>query len=69
MAPDIPTYYPQGWDRERLLNVGVSNDLDSLTQDQWAVFREGLKADKGEKGLEEFFDEMWKREKIAKGTT
>ncbi|KAI1182925.1 hypothetical protein F5B17DRAFT_418234 [Nemania serpens] len=67
MVPDVPAYYPQGWDHERLLNVGVSNDLDSLTQDQWAVFREGLRADKGEQGVEEFFDEMWKREKLAKG--
>ncbi|GAP83240.1 putative ABC integral membrane type 1 [Rosellinia necatrix] len=67
MASDTPAYYPEGWDRERLLNVGVTNDVDHLTEDQWAAFREGLRADKGEQGFEEFFDEMWKREKIAKG--
>ncbi|TGJ84734.1 hypothetical protein E0Z10_g4018 [Xylaria hypoxylon] len=66
MSSDTPAYYPEGWDRERLLN-SVTNDLDSLTEDQWAVFREGLRADKGEQGFEEFFDEMWRREKIAKG--
>jgi hypothetical protein len=68
MSSDTPAYYPGGWDRERLLNVGVNNEADSLTEDHWAVFREGLRADKGEQGFEEFFDEMWKREKAAKGT-
>ncbi|KAI0420735.1 hypothetical protein F5X98DRAFT_16654 [Xylaria grammica] len=67
MPSGIPTYYPEGWDRERLLNIAVTNDINSLTEDQWAAFREGLRADKGEQGFEEFFDEMWRREKIAKG--
>ncbi|KAI1421179.1 hypothetical protein F5Y12DRAFT_790241 [Xylaria sp. FL1777] len=62
-----PPYYPTGWDRERLLNVGVANEVGSLTDNQWAVFRQGLRADKGEQGFEEFFDEMRRREKIAKG--
>ncbi|KAI3322380.1 hypothetical protein HD806DRAFT_523245 [Xylariaceae sp. AK1471] len=66
MSYDTPSYYPEGWDLERLLNVAVTDDY-SLTEDQWAVFREGLRADKGEQGFEEFFDEMRKREKIAKG--
>ncbi|KAJ2971817.1 hypothetical protein NUW58_g9311 [Xylaria curta] len=67
MTSDLPSYYPEGWDRERLLNVGTANETDTLTEAQWDVFREGLKADKGEQGFEEFFDEMWRREKIAKG--
>ncbi|KAI0973914.1 hypothetical protein F4678DRAFT_486512 [Xylaria arbuscula] len=67
MSSDSPSYYPEGWDRERLLNVGVTNDASSLTDDQWTIFRQGLKADKGEQGFEEFFDEMWRREKVAKG--
>lgn len=68
MSSETPSYYPEGWDRERLLNVGITNDIHTLTEDQLAVFREGLRADKGEQGFEEFFDEMWKREKVAKGT-
>lgn len=67
MSSETPSYYPEGWDRERLLNVGITNDIHTLTEDQLAVFREGLRADKGEQGFEEFFDEMWKREKVAKG--
>ncbi|KAI1283868.1 hypothetical protein F5Y07DRAFT_393806 [Xylaria sp. FL0933] len=67
MSSNIPSYYPKGWDRDRLLNVAATSDVGSLTQDQWSVFREGLRADKGEKGFEGFFDEMWRREKIAKG--
>ncbi|RWA07225.1 hypothetical protein EKO27_g7883 [Xylaria grammica] len=67
MSSGIPTYYPEGWDRERLLNIAVTNDINSVTEDQWAAFREGLRADEGERGFEEFFDEMWRREKIAKG--
>ncbi|KAI0449255.1 hypothetical protein F5B21DRAFT_509366 [Xylaria acuta] len=67
MSSDTPAYYPEGWDRERLLNVGVTDEFDGLTEDQWAAFREGLRADKGEQGFEEFFDEMRKRGKIAKG--
>ncbi|KAI1751353.1 hypothetical protein F4782DRAFT_531629 [Xylaria castorea] len=67
MPSDIPAYYPKGWDRERLLNVGVNNEFDSLTENQWAAFREGLRADKGEQGFEEFFDEMRKRKQIAEG--
>ncbi|KAI0427665.1 hypothetical protein F5Y09DRAFT_333189 [Xylaria sp. FL1042] len=67
MSSNNPNYYPKGWDRERLLNVGATNDVHSLTNDQWSVFREGLKTDKGEQGFEEFFDEMWRRNKMAKG--
>ncbi|KAI8624964.1 hypothetical protein F5Y19DRAFT_278779 [Xylariaceae sp. FL1651] len=67
MSSETPAYYPVGWDRERLLNADATNGHDSLNEEQWAVFLEGLKADKGEQGLEEFFDEMWKRTKIAKG--
>jgi hypothetical protein len=66
MCSDTPAYYPEGWDRERLLNAAVTS-LDGLTEDQWATFREGLRAEEGDQGFEEFFDEMWKREKIAKG--
>ncbi|KAH8167471.1 hypothetical protein CIB48_g772 [Xylaria polymorpha] len=65
MSSDTPAYYPEGWDWEHLLNASASDE--GPTEDQWAVFREGLKADKGEQGFEEFFDEMWRREKIVKG--
>ncbi|KAI0407550.1 hypothetical protein F4802DRAFT_515216 [Xylaria palmicola] len=67
MSSDVPSYYPEGWDRERLLNIGATDEPNGPTEDQWAVFREGLRADKGERGFEEFFDEMWEREKMAKG--
>ncbi|KAI8950048.1 hypothetical protein F4801DRAFT_579827 [Xylaria longipes] len=40
MSSDTPAYYPKGWDRERQLNVGVTNELDGLTEDQWATFRD-----------------------------
>ncbi|KAI0189959.1 hypothetical protein EV127DRAFT_470263 [Xylaria flabelliformis] len=67
MPSDTTSYYPEGWDHERMLNIGVNNEFDKLTEDQMAVFREGLRADKGEQGFEEFFDEMRKRDNIAKG--
>ncbi|KAI1331698.1 hypothetical protein F5Y16DRAFT_359007 [Xylariaceae sp. FL0255] len=62
-----PSYCPAGWDLERLLNVGVTGDAASVTPKQWEVFREGFKADKGEQAFEGFSDEMWRREKKAKG--
>ncbi|KAI1306147.1 hypothetical protein F5Y03DRAFT_354837 [Xylaria venustula] len=67
MSSHIPPYYPEGWDRERLLNISATNNVGSLTEDQWATFRQGLRADKGEQGVEAFFDEMRRREKVAKG--
>ncbi|KAI0474329.1 hypothetical protein F4859DRAFT_86548 [Xylaria cf. heliscus] len=67
MSSDTPAYYPEGWDRERMLNIGVTDDFEGLTEEQLATFREGLRADKGEQGFEEFFDEMRERGKIAKG--
>ncbi|KAI0148839.1 hypothetical protein GGR57DRAFT_474439 [Xylariaceae sp. FL1272] len=67
MSLETPSYYPAGWDHERLLNIGVTNEAGKVTPEQWETFREGFKADIGEQGLEEFFDEMFKREKTAKG--
>ncbi|KAI1270405.1 hypothetical protein F5Y18DRAFT_421898 [Xylariaceae sp. FL1019] len=67
MSSETPDYYPTGWDHERLLNIGVTNEFAKVTPEQWEVFREGLRADKGEQGFEEFFDEMRKRGNIAKG--
>ncbi|KAI0120684.1 hypothetical protein BJ170DRAFT_600415 [Xylariales sp. AK1849] len=72
MPEPTPAYYPMGWDRERMLNVGATGDaghLAELSDEQMTAFREGLRADLGNQGYDQFFEEMFKREMIAKGKT
>ncbi|KAI1391897.1 uncharacterized protein F4822DRAFT_108933 [Hypoxylon trugodes] len=64
-----PPYYLAGWDRERMLNGAASGEINDLTEEQKDVFRKGLRADLGEQGFDEFFDEMFKRELVASGKT
>ncbi|KAI1655630.1 hypothetical protein F4813DRAFT_391479 [Daldinia decipiens] len=66
MPASIPSYYPAGWDRERILNATV-NEINDLTKEQREVFREGLRADLGQQGFDEFFDEMFRREQEESG--
>ncbi|KAI1336508.1 hypothetical protein F5Y15DRAFT_201012 [Xylariaceae sp. FL0016] len=66
--PETPAYYPEGWDRERMLNAAATEEILSLTEEQRETFREGLRSDVGERGFEELFDEMFRRERKAKGT-
>lgn len=49
-----------------MLNVTV-NEINDLTEEQRGVFREGLRADLGQQGFDEFFDEMFRREQEASG--
>ncbi|KAK1770096.1 hypothetical protein QBC33DRAFT_603160 [Phialemonium atrogriseum] len=67
MAKPTPAYYPEGWDRERMLNAALSGEINNLTDDQRGVFREGLRADIGQQGFDQFFDEMFRREADAPG--
>lgn len=67
MAEPTPAYYPEGWDRERMLNAALSGEINDLTDDQRDVFREGLRADLGQQGFDQFFDEMFRREADAPG--
>ncbi|KAI0596186.1 hypothetical protein F4775DRAFT_325131 [Biscogniauxia sp. FL1348] len=62
-----PAYYPEGWDRERLLNSTATGEIATLSEEQRLRFREGLKEDLGPQGFNEFFDEMFKREIDSKG--
>ncbi|KAI5921000.1 hypothetical protein F4810DRAFT_389758 [Camillea tinctor] len=64
-----PAYYPEGWDRERLLNSAATGEIATLSEEQRVRFREGLKEDLGPQGFNEFFDEMFKREIDTKGAT
>jgi hypothetical protein len=67
MSTPTPAYYPDGWDRERMLNSAANGELDNLSEDQLTIFRDGLRADVGEEGFERFFDEMVRRELNASG--
>lgn len=69
MSESIPSYYPAGWDRERMLNAACSGEINNLTLEQRDAFREGLRADLGKQGFDEFFDEMFRRETEASGDT
>ncbi len=60
MSTPTPSYYPQGWDRERLLNAS-DEESATLTQAERDTFREGLLADLGEKGAEAFNVEKSRR--------
>ncbi|KAI1633354.1 hypothetical protein F4809DRAFT_644547 [Biscogniauxia mediterranea] len=69
-SPTLPhAYYPEGWDRERLLNSAATGEIATLSEEQRVRFREGLKADLGPQGFNEFFDEMFKREIDSKGNS
>ncbi|ERF68498.1 hypothetical protein EPUS_05637 [Endocarpon pusillum Z07020] len=68
MANETPWYYPPGWDRERMLNA-TDEESGTMTQEQRDTFREGLHADLGEAGLEDFQAESymrWKRREKTK---
>jgi hypothetical protein len=60
MSNESPWYYPPGWDRERMLNAD-DEESETLTQEQLDTFRQGLRADLGEAGLEAFQVESFKR--------
>ncbi|KAI0018653.1 hypothetical protein F4780DRAFT_507972 [Xylariomycetidae sp. FL0641] len=67
MASPAPSYYPEGWDRERMLNSAATGEIRSLTEEQLEVFRTGLKADLGPQGFDDFTAEIYKRELKSKG--
>ena len=67
MSNETPWYYPPGWDRERMLNA-TDEERETLTQEQRDTFREGLRADLGEAGLEDFQVETYMRWKQREKT-
>lgn len=54
------SFYPPGWDHERLLNATTS-DLMALPDDQRTALYDGLKATYGEEGFNEILEEMGRR--------
>jgi hypothetical protein len=60
MSNETPWYYPPGWDRERMLNAD-DEESETLTPEQLATFRQGLRVELGETGMEEFQTESFKR--------
>jgi hypothetical protein len=52
MATLTPEYYPEGWNRERMLNSSVKDDWDNLTEESLSRFCEGLRADLGDEGYD-----------------
>ena len=60
MSNETPWYYPPGWDRERMLNAD-DEERETPTPEQLDTFRQGLRAELGEKGMEEFQMESFKR--------
>ncbi|KAI0391915.1 hypothetical protein F5Y17DRAFT_386513 [Xylariaceae sp. FL0594] len=55
------TYWPEGWDRERLLNSGVTGELEDLATEQVLVIRAGLIADFGEDAFDDLMAELRRR--------
>lgn len=60
MANETPWYYPHGWDRERMLNAD-DDESETLTPEQLETFRQGLRLELGEAGMEDFQVESFKR--------
>ncbi|KAK3313083.1 hypothetical protein B0H66DRAFT_569511 [Apodospora peruviana] len=61
------SYYPPGWDRERMLNAAKTGQFDSLTEEQRDTWREGFKAEFGAARFRQFVQEMFKHEQEGKG--
>lgn len=57
------SYWPEGWDRERLLNAEATGELEQISQDQMFKIRRGLVQELGEDGFSDFLAEMEKRTK------
>ncbi|KAK3691995.1 hypothetical protein B0T22DRAFT_489 [Podospora appendiculata] len=68
MSEPTPSYYPAGWDRERVLNISAAGEAGNWTQEEADTFCEGLRADLGQMGFEQFWDEVETREKVARGS-
>jgi hypothetical protein len=62
----VLSYYPEGYNREGLLNAAAADSAD-LLPGQWATFREDLYKHEGEQGLEEFFREVRRRQERLEG--
>lgn len=60
MSNETPWYYPPGWDRERMLNAD-DEESETLTPEQLDTFRQGLRVELDETGMEEFQMESFKR--------
>ncbi|KAK8135072.1 hypothetical protein PG984_007084 [Apiospora sp. TS-2023a] len=59
------SYWPPGWDLERLKNSQATGELDDLTGEQAAALRAGLIADLGEPALTDIVAEIGRRKQNA----
>lgn len=55
------SYYPPGWNKDRWQSA-TEEEFATLSDEQFATFHRGIRADLGEDGAEDFFDEMDKRQ-------
>ncbi|KAK8005966.1 Monooxygenase- FAD-binding [Apiospora marii] len=55
------SYWPAGWDLERLMNSQATGGLNNLTGDHAAAIRAGLIADLGEPAFQEIMNEVDRR--------
>lgn len=63
--PGNTSYWPAGWDRERLLNSQATGELDGLSGEQAAAIRAGMVAEIGEPAYQEILAEMGRRKFLA----
>lgn len=68
MYQQSATYWPEGWDRERLLNSGVTGELEHIPSEQVTTIRAGLIAEFGEDDFQELMAEMGRRKAAAAET-
>lgn len=59
------TYWPAGWDLDRLMNSHATGELDDLTGEQVAAVRAGLIADLGEPAFQDIMAEIERRKQAA----
>ncbi|KAK8050926.1 hypothetical protein PG993_002311 [Apiospora rasikravindrae] len=65
MAEQRAAYWPEGWDRERLLNSSATGELEYLLSEEVRTIREGLIADFGEPAFQDLMAEMGRRKAAA----
>ncbi|WPG99078.1 Hypothetical protein R9X50_00188300 [Acrodontium crateriforme] len=56
-----PSYYPPGWDKERWQSA-TDEEFTTLTEEDFEKFHTGIREDLSEDELEDFFDEMDRRQ-------
>ncbi|KAK8079442.1 hypothetical protein PG997_007260 [Apiospora hydei] len=69
MAEQRAPYWPEGWDRERLLNASATGELEQISAEEVRKLREGLIADFGEPAFQDLMAEMGRRKEEAASST